>query len=100
MVVILAITTLGVADTAVASPIRECGHITFAHGSPAGIDNLTTRNVACPYARRFALQITARFPFPRHWAGFACRSYFYDHQLAFDIRCVKTAQVIHWQGGD
>ena len=39
---------------AIASPIRECGNIAQVpgrvFGSPGGIINLTTRNVACGYA--------------------------------------------------
>lgn len=91
---------LAVAGSAQASSITQCGSLLVAHGSPAGITNLTTRSVSCSYARRFATQVTARYPFPRQWRGFACRSYSYDQQHAFDIRCVRQAEVIHWQGGD
>lgn len=82
-----------------ASPIRECGRIArIVPNSPAGLWNITTRNVACPYARRFAVQVTAHMA--HHWAGFTCRHYFYNHGFVFDIRCVRGSQVIHWQGGD
>jgi hypothetical protein len=81
MAAVLVITTIGVAGTAAASPIRKCGRIRDVHGSPAGVFNLTTRRVACRYARRFAVQVTEHFPFPRHWAGFACREYFFNQGL-------------------
>jgi hypothetical protein len=94
------LTTIGIAGTASASPIRECGNIPEVQGSPAGVLNLTTRNVSCSSARRFAVQVTAQYPFPHRWAGFVCRDNYFDDGLQFDIRCVERSRVIHWQGGD
>jgi hypothetical protein len=94
------LTTIGVAGTASASPIRECGNIPEVQGSPAGVLNLTTRDVSCSSARRFAVQVTVQYPFPHRWAGFACLDNYFDHGLQFDIRCVEGSHVIHWQGGD
>src|ERR1700755_3642663 len=83
-----------------ASPIRECGNIhRFVPGSPAGIINLTTRNVKCGYARSFSVAFTGRVAYPKHhyrFRGFSCTT----KSLApeeDDIRCVSGARVIHWQ---
>jgi hypothetical protein len=84
----------------VASTIRECGSVPDWRGSPGGIVNLTTRHVSCPSARRFAVRVTDRYPTPRHWDGFTCRSFTYPGGELFDIRCTRGVQVIHWQGGD
>jgi hypothetical protein len=61
-------------------------------------------------ARPFAAQVTGRWPFPREfndgvvvtgrWDRFTCREFLYNSQHSFDVRCVRGAQVIHWQGGD
>ena len=90
--------------TAQASTIRECGRIgNGGHGAGTGIVNLTTRNVSCANARRFALQVTAQYPLPRHWHRFTGRSHFYttgDGGHHVDCRYVRGSQVIHWQFGD
>lgn len=84
-----------------ASPIRECGNIAETpgrvFGSPAGIVNLTTRNVACGYARGFSIQVTKHND--RFFQGFEChRGALGMYEI--DIRCVKGPDVIHWQIGD
>lgn len=100
IVSIATLVVLATAAVADGSAVRECGHFSVRQGSPAGVLNLTTRNVDCRYARKFATQVTARYPFPRHWAGSSCRSHYSMHGLLFDLRCVKGGEVIHWQGGD
>jgi hypothetical protein len=46
------------------APVRECGNYNqFVPGSPAGISNLTTRQVGCGAALSFAKAITPRFAY-------------------------------------
>jgi hypothetical protein len=90
--------------TAQASPVRECGRVgNGGHGAGVGIVNLTTRNVSCANARRFALQVTPQWPLPRHWHGFTGRLHSYntgDGGHHVDLRYVRGGQVIRWQIGD
>jgi hypothetical protein len=95
------------ATPAYAAPIRECGNFGFtANGdgpmwtyrqisgaSPAY--NLTTRNVACRYARRFALRYRGTDTYFPSWH---CRER-NDYELS-DVRCTgPRRRVIHWQAG-
>jgi hypothetical protein len=97
-----------VAASATAAPIRECGNIREVNGhevpgSPGGVINLTTRNVACGYARQVSLQVTEHWRGPvdgsRAFYGFECRSGPLN-MYEINIRCVKGPDVIHWQLGD
>jgi hypothetical protein len=58
----LVITTIGVAGTASASPIRECGNSSDGWGSPVEVVNPTTRGVARSFARHYAVRVTGRYP--------------------------------------
>jgi hypothetical protein len=97
---ILSAAMLGTVEDASGKTIRECGNISGVRGSPAGVDNLTTRNVSCRFARHFAVQVTERDPMPHRWDGFVCRDNPIHQGLDFDMRCVKRNHIIRWQGGD
>jgi hypothetical protein len=110
--ILIALVVAGIAGVvavpATAAPIRECGNIRELNGhevtgSPAGILNLTTRNVRCGYARRFSVKTT------EHWGGYihGRRSFQSFKCLAgplgmykINVRCVRGPDVIHWQLGD
>jgi hypothetical protein len=97
-----AVAALAVPASAEAAPIRECGHTLRAvPGSPAGIMNLTTRDVACGHAREFSIAFTARIVYSkRHYRfrGFSCTDRTVAHEQD-DVRCVSGRRVIHWQIG-
>jgi hypothetical protein len=87
-----------------AAPITQCGNYDSRFGvlnSPAGIINLTTRQVGCGRAYLFSRQVTARTAFwmsEMSYLGFKCRFTQLQPELS-DTRCVNGGQVIHWQTG-
>jgi hypothetical protein len=57
--------------------------------------HLTTRNVACPFARWFTRRYKGTDTFYPKWR---CREI--NRYESFDIRCVSGRRVIRWVGGD
>jgi hypothetical protein len=95
------------ASLASASAVTECGNYvqTGAHSGYwtaatvygyTPVFNLTTRRVRCSDARRFSLRETSTMSRRRN--GFNCAIRWFNGE-DWDIRCVRAAQVIHWQGG-
>lgn len=94
----------GTSETAHAS-IRECGSYGYVRGAmrwtfapftgatPAA--NLTTREVGCRTARRFALRYRGTDTYYPTWR---CREH-NDYEFS-DVRCTAShGRVIHWQAG-
>jgi hypothetical protein len=82
--------------SAEAAPIRECGNAGIVYDGHVRIFNVTSRNVACWKARRFARRQMLN-------AGPACREDRYCTSRGWrcthfpgDIRCVGTGRVIRW----
>ena len=93
-----------------ASPIRECGNWVQTDAQPgtwhwsyryslsySPVRNLTTRNVSCSKARRFAVDVG--FSGQGYSHGFICSWRYYGRGYRqFDVRCTGGSSVIHWQG--
>ncbi len=112
LIAALAFASAVAGPSASAAGIRECGHF-VPTGNPHGgtfpgywtyrqtwgytpVFNLTTRVVHCHFARYFAIHQSLRYR--SHYFGFTCGSSWLGTE-AYDIRCTKRSQVIHWQGG-
>jgi hypothetical protein len=82
-----------------ASRIINCGYFDGLHWSmKPGYGygyHLTTRNVACGYARSFSIRYKGTDSFYPTWG---CREI--NGYESFDIRCVAGSRVIRWVGGD
>src|SRR4051794_3382777 len=94
------------ASAAAASPIHECGNAGTLYNGQVHLTNVTSRNVACRTARRFARTFELHAgeetgfrcaeDFRCTWLGWHCtndgrgRTY-------IDHRCVKGARVVRWQ---
>jgi hypothetical protein len=79
-----------------AAPIRECGNAGTLHDGQVRVYNVTSRNVVCPRARRFARN-------QMRYGGPACAEDRYCTYRGWrcthfpgDIRCTNSARVIHW----
>jgi hypothetical protein len=85
------------------APIRECGDAGSAHGGNVLLYNVTSRNVACWKARRFARrQYLSGGPACREdrwctYRGWLCRHVAYRYEA--DVRCTNGDRVIRWQYG-
>ncbi len=85
-----------------AAPIRECGRAGTLYNGQVSVYNVTSRNVPCPRARRFARrQILYGGPACREdrwctYRGWRCRHVAYRAEV--DIRCTKGGgRVVRWQ---
>ena len=97
--------SLVLAAPAGAAPVRECGNY-GDHGDGrtrwgmsdirgAGLYNLTTRNVSCRTARRFAQRYKGTDSGYPTWR---CREV--SEYEVYDVRCTASrGRVIRWQGG-
>ena len=97
--------TVVAATPASAAGIRECGNY-GDHGDGksrwgmsdirgAGLYNLTTRNVSCSTARRFARRYKGTDTGYPTWR---CREV--SEYESYDVRCTASrGRVIRWQGG-
>jgi hypothetical protein len=97
-----AIVAVAPAGSAVAAPIRECGNYDPGRGwtyrSVSGatpVYNLTTRNVSCRTARRFARRYRGTDTYFPKWT---CREVRYYE--SWQVRCTASGgRVIRWHGG-
>jgi hypothetical protein len=98
-----ALTVALAAASASAAPVRECGTYdlntmrwTFRPSRGAvNVANLTTRNVSCTTARRFARRYRGTDTYFPTWR---CREV--QEYESFDVRCTASrGRVIRWQGG-
>jgi hypothetical protein len=102
VVVSLALTTGGAFGTTVA-PVRECGGAGSLHGGSVAIHNVTTRNVDCAYARRWARQYLTN-PSPQcaedlhcEWRGWQILNDGRYSRSEVDVRATKGNRVIRFQ---
>jgi hypothetical protein len=90
---------------AAATPVRDCGTYeynstpprwVFRGGSGAtNVANLTTRNVTCRTARRFALRYKGTDTYYPAWRCHETSEY-----EASEVRCTASrGRVVHWFGG-
>src|SRR4051812_2419902 len=93
----------GNGSPAVAAPIRECGEAGTLHGGSVAIHNVTTRNVDCAYARRWARQYLTN-PSPQcaedlhcAWRGWQILNDGRYSRNEVDVRATKGTQVIRFQ---
>jgi hypothetical protein len=94
-------------EASAAGPVRDCGNYGFTAGGDGPMwtyrqvsgatpaYNLTTRNVGCGTARRFALRYRGTDTYFPAWR---CRES-NDYEFS-DVRCTASrGRVIHWQAG-
>lgn len=84
--------------TRASSSITDCGYTDYAHWSATPLMgagyHLTTRNVACSYARRFSKNYKGTDSYYPTWR---CREI--NQYEQFDVRCVSGSRVIRFVGG-
>jgi hypothetical protein len=98
----LAVALLVLPASAEAAPIRECGDAGTLYNGQVSVYNVTSRNVPCPRARRFARrQVRYGGPACREdrfctYRGWRCTHY--SHRGESDVRCTRSSgRVVHWQ---
>jgi hypothetical protein len=89
----------GGASVPSASAVTDCGYwdgLRWTSTPQAGFGyHLTTRGVACSFARSFSRRYRGTDTFYPTWT---CREI--NQYESFDIRCVSGQRVIRWVGGD